>query len=85
MIFHQSSATRFDETKRCLVQLLNSSTTFDDSVLDNLIHQYVMQCETNAIYEWRYYFIKYSSFRPNRYGKYWNESTSKYCMCALWT
>lgn len=85
MIFHQSSATRFDETKRCLVQLLNSSVAFDDSVLDNLIHQYVMQCETNAIYEWRYYFIKYSSFRPNRYGKYWNESTSKYCMCALWT
>jgi len=85
MIFHQSSAARFDQTKRCLVQLLNSSTTFNDNVLDNLIQQYVAQCENNSIYEWRYYFIKYSSFRPNRYGKYWIESTSKYCMYALWT
>lgn len=85
MIFHQSSAARFDQTKRCLVQLLNSSTTFNDNVLDNLIQQYVAQCESNSIYEWRYYFIKYSSFRPNRYGKYWIESTSKYCMYALWT
>ena len=85
MIFHQSSAARFDQTKRCLVQLLNSSTTFNDNVLDNLIQQYVAQCESNSIYEWRYYFIKYSSFRPNKYGKYWIESTSKYCMYALWT
>lgn len=85
MIFHQSSAARFDQTKRCLVQLLNSSKTFNDNILDNLIQQYVAQCESNSIYEWRYYFIKYSSFRPNRYGKYWIESTSKYCMYALWT
>ena len=85
MVFHRSSAARFDETKRCLCQLLNSSTTFDDGILDNLIQQYIARCEANSTYEWRYYFIKYPSFRPNRYGKYWIKPVSKYCMYALWT
>lgn len=85
MIFHQSSAARFNETKRCLVALLNSSASFNDNVLNNLIQQYIMQSETDSIYEWRYYFIKYKTFRPNRYGKYWITAESKYCMYALWS
>ena len=85
MIFHQNSSARFDETKRCLCQLLNSSTTFNDGILDNLIQQYIAKCEANSTYEWRYYFVKYPSFRPNRYGKYWIKAESKYCMYALWT
>lgn len=71
MIFHQSSAARFDETKNCLVQLLSSSTTFNNQVLDGLINNYITNCETNLLFEWRYYFVKYSVFRPNRYGKYY--------------
>ena len=85
MIFHRSSASRFDETKRCLCQLLNSSTTFDDVILDNLIQQYIARCESNSLYEWRYYFIKYPVFRPNKFGKYWIKVESKNCMYALWT
>ena len=85
MIFHKGSATRFEDTKRCLVQLLNSSPTFDNNILDRIINQYLFDCENNSIYEWRYYFIKYPQFRPNRYGKYWIEPESKYCMYALWT
>ncbi|MDY0143637.1 MAG: DUF262 domain-containing protein [Bacteroidales bacterium] len=85
MIFHQSSAARFDETKNCLVQLLSSSTTFNNQVLDGLINNYITNCETNLLFEWRYYFVKYSVFRPNRYGKYYIKTDSKYCMFALWT
>ena len=85
MIFHQSSAARFDETKKCLVQLLNSSSNFNNDILDNIINQYLFDSKSKSIYEWRYYFIKYSEFRPNKYGKYWISAESKYCMYALWT
>ena len=85
MIFHQSSAARFDDTKRCLVQLLSSSQTFNNTVLDNTINTFITNCESKSLYEWRYYFIKYPIFRPNKFGKYWIKAESKYCMYALWT
>lgn len=84
MLFHQSNAAGFDKTKEYLVQLLKSSPSFSDDLLDDLINDFISKCEQSSTYEWRYYFVKYNEFRPNRYGKYWIKLESKYEMCALW-
>lgn len=84
-LFHQSIAGRFAETKKCLVALLQRSNHFDNDILDKIIKDYLAQCDKDSIYDWRYYFVKYKEFRPERYGKYWIEGRSSYCINALWT
>lgn len=85
MLFHKSSADGFENTKDCLVKLLNASEKFNNDILDSIINKYINDCELNRVYDYRYYFIKYDAFRPNRYGKYWIERESKYCIRVLWT
>ena len=71
-LFH-SSSKRFENLKKTLNTLLMLNKKPDNNFLDSLITNYLSDCEKNSCFDWRYYYIKYDEFRPNRYGKYcWN-------------
>ena len=71
-LFHRSANSGFENTKRILVDLLAKSASFSDDYLKQIADEYIESCETNSTYPWRYYYIKYDSFRPGSYGKYAN-------------
>lgn len=68
-LFHKRTYLGFDNTKKILVALLRSCPTFDDSILDQIISDYLADCESKEEYPWTYYYVKYSVFRPGLYGK----------------
>lgn len=37
--------------------------------MEEIIDGFVRTCEQKQLYPWRYYYVKYSVFRPGRYGK----------------
>lgn len=92
ILFHKSSADSFEETKNCLVRMLNYLQNYlgnnPDKVLDELlgdiIENYKDSCEEKSEFDWRYYFVKYPEFRPGKYGRYLNYR-GFYCLEALWT
>ena len=56
------------------MELLSRSDSFTDELLSVIINTYINDCKTNNSYEWRYYYIKYETFRPGSFGKYcWND------------
>lgn len=70
-LFHKSANYGYDNTKKVLLELLSKSETFTDNYLDEISASYLKDCEDKSLYEWRYYYIKYSEFRPGRYGRYY--------------
>ena len=71
-LFHHGSNENYEDTKAALIKLLESSKHFSDEVLDGIIADYLTKCEEANLFDWRYYYIKYSAFRPNDYyGKYY--------------
>lgn len=69
-LFHKSgNSLGFENTHEVLVNLLSRSEFFDDVILSGIADEYISKCENEHIYPWRYYYIKYSEFRPGRYGK----------------
>lgn len=76
-LFH-SASKRFINTKQTLCKLLMLTDNFSDYFLDELINKYIIDSEQNSLYDWRYYYLKYKEFRPNRFGKYcWNNINDK--------
>ena len=72
-LFHHGSNEDYDQTKSVLHELLNNHQHFSDEVLDEIATNYLTECEKNQSYDWRYYYVKYSAFRPNDYyGKYFD-------------
>ncbi len=71
-LFHKSSNFGFDNTSAILVELLSKSESFTNSFLSQIVADYISACEDKGIFPWRYYYVKYSSFRPGSYGKYSN-------------
>lgn len=71
-LFHKSSNVGFEHTHKVLVELLMKAEVFTNSTLKNIIEEYTSACEQNNLFPWRYYYVKYSSFRPGSYGKYSN-------------
>ncbi len=71
-LFHKSSNKYYEKTKEILIKLLSRTKDFTDDLLLDIIENYLSECEDKSIFEWRYYYIKYSDFRPGRYGKYAN-------------
>lgn len=72
-LFHKSdNFSGYDRTHKSLIDLLNKSTSFDDSVLDGIIDEFVTDCEQKNEFTLRYYYVKYKQFRPDSYGKYVN-------------
>lgn len=84
-LFHNSSAARMDETRSVLTALLSSSQTFNDGILKQIIDNFLEHAEKDSCFDWRYYFIKYNAFRPNKFGKYWLEYAKPYEMRVLVT
>ena len=85
-IFHKSAgAEGFEKAKSVLVALLRSNDHIDDAYLKSLKENYIANCEVNSIFDWRYYFIKYDVFRPDRYGKYWIKNNNYYEIYAMVT
>lgn len=77
-LFHKSANAGFEQTKASLQALLACEDVFTDEILAGIKDRYITDCETASRYEWRYYFIKYPSFRPDCYGKYaWSDFEGK--------
>lgn len=86
-LFHKSANRGYENTHDALIELLAQSESFTNEVLQNITQNYITECEVNSLFDWRYYYIKYPSFRLGRYGKYiWYEFKRKpYEMLAMWT
>ena len=87
-LFHHSASVGFDNTRKCLRELL-SSDDITETYLNDLISKYIKSCEHLKQFDWRYYYIKCNDrvFRPGRYGKYfWNDfDHNPYEFIVLWT
>ena len=86
-LFHKSTLVDgFDKTKEFLDKLLGKTKNFTNDFLQQIIDDYLAECELYAAFDWKYYFIKYAEFRPSRYGKYlWEDFYNQpYCLDALW-
>lgn len=70
-LFHKSANYEYDRTKATLMALLDKAEVFTDNVLKQIVDDYIMKCETNSTFDIRYYYVKYSCFRPGAYGKYY--------------
>ncbi len=86
-LFHKSSVSGFEQTKKCLHRLLSKHAEFTDELLWEIAESYLEECRQKKLYDWRYYFIKYEEFRPARYGKYiWDDLMRlPYEMMVMWT
>ena len=71
-LFHRSANTGFEVTQGILVELLSKANLFSNELLQNIIDEFIETCEEESLYPWRYYYVKYSAFRPGSYGKYSN-------------
>ncbi|WP_410687533.1 GmrSD restriction endonuclease domain-containing protein [Avibacterium paragallinarum] len=80
-LFHKSANAGFDNTKNILISLLkNKDVTdkkFTDDALKDIAKNYLEICEKESLYPFRYYYIKYSDFRPKSYGKMYNDSAKE--------
>ena len=73
ILFHHGSNENYDQTQNVLAKLLNNNKHFSDEVLDKIADEFLADCEKAKQYDWRYYYVKYSAFRPNDYyGKYFS-------------
>lgn len=91
-LFHlsQSNSKSINKTKNVIVNLLNKLDYVDNNELSNIINEYLRKCEENNTFTWNYYYIKYSEFRPGKYGKYhWknniNREKNLYDFKVMWT
>ena len=85
-LFHRSeNLSGFENTQKVLNELLSRESVFTDDCLNQMVKDYLDECENKQEYSWIYYFIKYKLFRLDRYGKYWwNDSeNSPYVFTAL--
>lgn len=76
-LFHRSANMGFEATRDILVALLNRAETFTNGTLRRITTEFIATCESAREYPWRYYYVKYSSFRPGSYGKYSNGNADK--------
>lgn len=86
-LFHNSANSGYQNTKETLLALLNSLPEVNNQNLQIIAEDYIADCESRMEYDWRYYYIKYPSFRPGRYGKYsWLDYSKRpYEFLTMWT
>jgi len=68
-LFHKSANSGFENTSHILTELLSKAESFTNEILDDIANTYLRSCEEVGEYPWRYYYIKYDSYRPGSYGK----------------
>lgn len=85
-LFHRGAAQGFDNTSEAVKKLISECEDITDEALLKMASDYLIRCEEDEKYDWRYYYIKYKSFRPGRYGKYcWNDYKNKpYEFLVMW-
>lgn len=74
-LFHRSSNSGFEETSKILISLLDKYEEFSDEILEKIAKDYLEECKGE--YPFRYYYIKYDEYRPNSYGKMWNDDADR--------
>lgn len=86
-LFHRSGNQGFEKTSSVLLELLMQEEHPTNEMLDEIIQNYLLKCEQEKYFDWRYYYIKYPSFRPGSYGKYSNDSieTKPYLFSVMTT
>lgn len=72
-LFHKSANKGFENTSAILVGLLSKSESFTNDILVGICQDFLTSCEDEGVYPWRYYYVKYPSFRPGSYGKLSNK------------
>lgn len=83
-LFHPTGKNPdFSKTKKALRTLLEVNFEIDDNYLREKISTYLEECRKQNAYDWRYYYIVYPCFRPNRYGKYTMYADEPYALVAL--
>lgn len=76
-LFHKSANVGFENTSAILIELLSKAELFTNELLLQLVADFISSCEKANMYPWRYYYVKYSSFRPGSYGKYSNKDVTE--------
>ena len=76
-LFHKSANLGFENTSAILVELLSKAESFTNDVLARIVADFISSCEESSTYPWRYYYVKYASFRPGSYGKYSNNNVAE--------
>ena len=86
-LFHPSGKNPdFIKTKESLRTLLEMEISLDDEHLNDISEAYLTDCRNNNLFDWRYYYITYPSFRAYRFGKYTMQVYEQpYNMVALHT
>ncbi|MBD5266566.1 MAG: DUF262 domain-containing protein [Bacteroides sp.] len=85
-LFHPTGKNPdFSKTKKALRNLLEVNLEIDDNYLQEKISAYIEECREQNVYDWRYYYIVYPCFRPNRYGKYTMYADQPYTLVALYS
>lgn len=93
-LFHKSSNSGYENTKKILSILLEKSEEFTDKMLEDMKDKYIEDCEKTSEFDWRYYYLKYNEFRPDSlndgsqisYGKYsWRDPNKPYEMRVMLT
>lgn len=69
-LFHKSTYAGFEKTRSVLIELLSKSYLFTNEILQTIIDEFIAKCENDNQFPWEYYYIKYDSFRPYKFGKY---------------
>lgn len=73
-LFHKSSNSGFENTGNILISLLGKCEEFTDEILEEIAKAYLVKCdEEEKKYPFEYYYIKYAEYRPDSYGKMWND------------
>ena len=86
-LFHRSANSGFENTSKILVELLGKAEDFSDDLLQELVDNFTASCEEESVFSWRYYYVKYTVFRPGSFGKYSNSKAdeSPYTFSVLQT
>lgn len=84
-LFHKTGRADFENTSSIVLEFLQAHEELTDDVLKTEIDNYIAECEEQKLFDWRYYFMKYRAFHPDRYGIYlWEDRSKPYEMMVIW-
>lgn len=72
-LFHKSANSGFENTRKILISLLGKYDKFSNEILEEIAKAYLVKCDEEEKYPFEYYYIKYAEYRPDAYGKMWND------------
>lgn len=72
-LFHKSANSGFENTRKILISLLGKYDKFSNEILEEIAKAYLVKCDKEEKYPFEYYYIKYAEYRPDAYGKMWND------------